>query len=292
MKGQNRFYSRALALLLALVMALLLGVGSALGEMNMDVQYFITVTWVDGNFMPHTAQAMPVQIPGYEDCYWVQVSPDASLDGLQLDIADFTGQYFDFSPAPGTLLPPVADAGDSIDMNDQYVEIMAKTADGHPGALIYLFVSTVAAAPSLPGENPPPQVPDVPVVPDVPIVTEAPIVTQPPVIQVQPVSVNIHYVDEQGNRIADSTSQLVEEGTWPVYANPYNLPENYYLNGNNYQNVTVTQYGADMTDVYFYYRYEKPAVQPVSVNIHYVDEQGNRIADSTSQLVEEGTWPV
>ena len=69
MKGQNRFYSRALALLLALVMALPLGVGSALGEMNMDVQYFITVTWVDGNFMPHTAQAMPVQIPGYEDCY-------------------------------------------------------------------------------------------------------------------------------------------------------------------------------------------------------------------------------
>ena len=269
MKEQKHAANRILALLLALMIVLPLGVGSALGEMNMNVQYFITVSWIDGNFISHTAQANPVQIPGYEDCYWVQVGRDAPMDGLQLDIADFSGQYAEFSPAPGTLLPPVADAGDSIDMGDRYVEIMAKTADGQPGALIYLYVSTVTDSPMLP-----------------------PVVTEAPPAPVQPVSVNIHYVDEQGTRIADSTTQVVEEGTWPVYANPINLPENYHLNGNNYQNVTVGQFGADMTDVYFYYRYEKPVVQPVSVNVHYVDEQGTRIADSTTQMVEEGTWPV
>ncbi|MBE5787091.1 MAG: hypothetical protein E7324_06075, partial [Clostridiales bacterium] len=283
MTGTRKFSLRMLALLMAFLMVLPMGAASA--GMVESVDFFITLTWIDRQGMMQTAQALPVQLEGYADCYWAQVAPDAPLDNLRLEIADFTGTYFSFSPANGTVLPPMMDAGDTLDMDDFYLEIMAKTADGHPGALLYLYVSTVTSTPTLPGQ-------EVPVIP-----APTPV---PTAVPVQPVDVNIHYVDEQGNRIADSTTQRLEEGTWPVYASPWNLPENYLLTGDDFQYVTVNQYGADKSDVYFYYRYQAPAtpvptavpVQPVDVNIHYVDEQGNRIADSTTQRLEEGTWPV
>ena len=118
MMGKSILFRRGIALLLACLLAIPFGMGAALGEMDMNVPYFMTVSWLDSQLVVRTAQAMPVQIPGYEDCYWVQVSPEALMNGMQMEIADFTGRYASFSPGNGSILPPVSDAGDSIDMGD------------------------------------------------------------------------------------------------------------------------------------------------------------------------------
>ena len=147
---------------------------------------------------------------------------------------------------------------------------MAKTADGQPGALIYLYVSTVAAAP-VPPQAAPTQAPT-------PVPTPVPTAV-PTAVPVQPVNVNIHYVDEQGNHIANSTAQMVPEGTHAVYAAPYNLPENYHLSGENYQYVTVSQWGADQTDLYFRYRFVQPATPaPVQgiIRVRLLEVSSNR----------------
>lgn len=255
---------RGAALFLALLLLLSCGYGMA-EEPRTDVPFLITVSWYDAAFQTHTAQAFPFQTSDYEDSYWVKVDADAPLDNLQLtDILDMSGAYQSFSPAPGTVLPPVQDAGESLDGWDQPVEIMAKTASGQPGALIYLYVSTVTASPQMPFSPS-----------DEPIVgpSDDPFPVQP----AQPVQVTVHYVDEQGRQIAPPTYQTLGEGTHTLFPEAQSLPDNYSLSGAEFVNVTVDAFGANPGDVYFSYAYHAPAPVVGSLRVQFLEVSSNRL---------------
>ena len=138
----------------------------------------------------------------FTDCYWVQVPAGTALDALTLHIVDTTGMYTAFSVPDGTVLSGVADAGTSLSAVAP-VQIMALAADGQPGALLYLYVSTQAALPDDPA---------------------APVV-------VQPVDVTVIYVNEN-NEPLQSFTQTFTEGRWPIEA-PAALEGNYVLAGEN-----------------------------------------------------------
>jgi len=259
-------FRRGISLLLACLLLLtpLCGVAEMMG----GNAFSLSLQWTDAQGNPMTVMANPIAYSGYENAYWAQVPPDAPLDGLMLQIADLSNAYPYFSVPSGSVLTGVMDAGFSL-TDSTPIEIQSYTADNQPGPLLYLYISTLA-----------PQ-PDVPVL----LPTDAPVI-------VEPVDVTIRYVDESWNQIATPNSQRVEEGTWPVFAAPFDLPANYELNGDNFQNVTVDMNGANPAEVVFVYRYVAPPVEPVDVTIRYVDESWNQIATPNSQRVEEGTWPV
>ncbi|MBQ9944445.1 MAG: hypothetical protein IJO67_08780 [Clostridia bacterium] len=111
---------------------------------------------------------------------------------------------------------------------------------------------------------------------------------------VEPVDIIIRYRDiDTQQEIASATSKTAYEGPNTIEAAPYDLPAGYVLESSPSAVVTVTEYGADMPELTFYYRYEKPEVKPVTVTIYYVDESNmQQVATPTTQEIPEGTWPV
>ena len=248
------------ALLLALVWALLLPLG-ALAEETAE-QFALNVSWTDGEGNLQTAPAARVPYENFTDCYWVQVPAGTALDALTLHIVDTTGMYTAFSVPDGTVLSGVADAGTSLSAVAP-VQIMALAADGQPGALLYLYVSTQAALPDDPA---------------------APVV-------VQPVDVTVIYVNEN-NEPLQSFTQTFTEGRWPIEA-PAALEGNYVLAGESTQYVEITAAGADKNPVVFQYRYEAPAVNPVTIPVRYLSQEDNLpVAQEGEAVCQPGTTTI
>ena len=261
MKAFYHALQKGAALALALILVLLPLAGLA----DVDSELDILLQWGE----EETAYAYRVGFDGFQDCYWAQV-PQEALDGLTLDISDASGQYTAFNPASGETIA-VPDAGEGLDGTYTAIDVFAQ--DGSYAGQIYLYVSTFTSYPAEPEALP----------------VETPEPTEPPV---EPALVTLHYVDESGNPLADDTTVWVEEGSWPVYAQPDGLPDFYELQGRDFQNVTVDSFGASPDEVTFVYQYNRPAADPVKVVIHYVSEDGQTVASDTKQKVEEGTWPV
>ena len=235
---------------LALVLAALLALSplaALAGGLPAD-PCIISVQWTDGQGMTQFAQAVRVPYAGFEDCYWVQVPADAPLQGLTLQIMDTTGMYPRFSISSGSLLSFVTDAGTSLTTGTP-VEIMAYTADGEPGACYYLYISTLAALPEAPGAL------------DAP--TEAP-TEAPTAAPVMPVEIPVRYMCD-GYEIASATVATLQEGSTPVYAQPFDLPEGYLLLGENVQYVLLTAEGASQYEVVFNYQYVAPTEAPTAI---------------------------
>ncbi len=120
-----------------------------------------------------------------------------------------------------------------------------------------------------------------------PVLTEAP--TEEPV---QPVQITVNYVDDKGNKVAESQQVTLQEGTTTISPTPANLLPGHELTGQPAYDVTVTRDGASMTTINFVYMLVSPVSQPVNVIVSYVDEQGVRIAQDAVFTLGEGKHPI
>ena len=105
----------------------------------------------------------------------------------------------------------------------------------------------------------------------------------------QPVTVTLHYVDENGNPIAEDTQEVYGEGIHTVMPAGNISPEDYILLEPVSYPLDVTLDGATGDEYTFTYR---RAVKPVTVSVHYVDQDGQKIAEDTAVTLGEGTHAV
>ena len=76
-----------------------------------------------------------------------------------------------------------------------------------------------------------------------------------------PVEIPVRYMCD-GYEIASATVATLQEGSTPVYAQPFDLPEGYLLLGENVQYVLLTAEGASQYEVVFNYQYVAPTEAP------------------------------
>ncbi len=98
-------------------------------------------------------------------------------------------------------------------------------------------------------------------------------------LQAQPVTVTVHYIDTDGNPIAQDSVKYCNVGNTVITATPEDLPENYVLDGSQDEGVLVhvDENGADIAEITFVYRYIPEAADPkmALVNVKYVDPDDN-----------------
>ncbi len=111
---------------------------------------------------------------------------------------------------------------------------------------------------------------------------------------VQPVDVTVRYLDkDNGEAVADQRTVTCYEGTSPIRNNPQNLKPNYILYSTDSVDVTVDEYGANPTEVIFYYEYVKPTVQSVDVPVRYLDkDSGLPVALEYTTNCKEGNTTI
>ena len=118
----------------------------------------------------------------------------------------------------------------------QYVLLTAEGASQYEVVFNYQYVAPTEAPTAIPTEAP----------------TEAP---------VMPVEIPVRYMCD-GYEIASATVATLQEGSTPVYAQPFDLPEGYFLLGENVQYVLLTVEGASQYEVVFNYQYVAPTEAP------------------------------
>ncbi len=242
----------ALALCALLAFGPLGGLVSARAEMP-ALPISISLTW---NNLAGFSAASPIQAPGYENSFWLYAPQDAVEADARLTIADGTGQYARFAlmtgaevPAEGLPLSQLGylDAGLEPGMN--YMEITAFDALGQMAATLRLYISTQAAAPTLPNTEPEPQIPQI---------TQAPVA--------------VRYINAMtGQVIAEATVTVTVENGW-VNADD-NLAPGMERMSEPSAYVTVNPDGScSPNPVEFHYR---PAVQAATVEVVCLDDGGN-----------------
>ncbi|MBE5782440.1 MAG: hypothetical protein E7329_03885, partial [Clostridiales bacterium] len=241
-----RFSQKLLALLL--VCTLLLPLCANAGSMS-QAPFIINIQWTGADGVPQSAGATQVFYPGFEDCYWVYLPTDAPMEALTVHISDPTNTYTSFSIPSGTLLPPMADAGMSLNSVNP-VDIMGFTADGQPGALLYLYVSTLSPLPD------------------------------DPAIQAQMASVTIRYLAMDGAQVASPEVKEYAPGSHEIFAQPYDLQPGYRLSGADSQWINVES-GA--MEVVFYYEAATATLQ-----ISLTDQQSGQILGTFPVQVKLG----
>ncbi len=107
--------------------------------------------------------------------------------------------------------------------------------------------------------------------------------------RVKPAAVTVHYTDAQGSALAADTQQTLEGGSFVVFPQPQDLPENYVLIEGSpaFQDVTVDADGAHPSEITFVYEYR--IAGPVTLPIRYLDEEsGMDVATAGSIRAEAG----
>ena len=244
---------------LALTVFFLLPFGAALMQ-SAQPPLTLTVIWTDMDGTPMQKPAQPLPFPGYENAFWLYVSPEAMDDpDAQLVITDELGSFpGGFAPPSGTLLSQlgIVDTGSAPYVPS--VEIYGLGNDNSALAMFPLYISLSAEEPETPEE---------------PIETPPPEPTAPPVIEIPPAVVLIHYVDQQGNEFAFDQTTL-EAGQHTVRPNASRVPDGYQLAGQGEYTVLVTQSGAEPQEVTFVY--DAP-VQPAVIQIRYLGAEGEEL---------------
>lgn len=314
MKGKTRVFVFALAL------ALLLSPLTARGEGLLPVARLnvyvaaVTPTGEEATYGP----AVPLSNLPTENRLWLKVPLDVFFTGaVTIFIEDTLFEFASFSPASGSLLENISDAG--ADLSGSFVNIAAFDAEGNVADSFVLYISS-QDAPA--GEQPVTQPTEAPVFPaevtvrylnasGEPIAPDSTVLVQPGVNNIYPEnvvpddyeltelgvkevfvdgngvnpsvvefhyalrqisgSVNVHYVDENGAPVMESTAFTFDGGEHPVYAIPV---DGYTVSGANTYTVFVDKNGANPAEVTFVY---ERAVQPASVTVHYVDADGQPV---------------
>lgn len=246
---------KALACLLSLLMLLPL-CANAWQVISSPDPFTIQLQWENGEGMPMNATASKVPFQGFEDCYWVMLPSDAPLDALTLHISDNTGMHTHFSYPSGAVLPPLTDAGVSLSSVTP-LDIMGFTAEGQPGTLIYLYVSTVAPLPD------------------------------DPALEAQSARVMIRYETQDGMQVASPEEKVFPAGTHEVFAAPHDLMPGYRLTGAESQWVTVDHMGATPAVMRFIY-----APSAATLRILYETLSGERVAPPEERILEAGVHTI
>lgn len=101
-----------------------------------------------------------------------------------------------------------------------------------------------------------------------------------------PVYAVVRYVNENGEEICPAgMAEITHEGANEVYADPSALPAGYTLQGDGVKYVYADAEGNVQGEAVFVYTYTPPVEWPVYVTVHYTDENGTEIAESTRQDV-------
>ena len=154
MKNKQRgILKKAGALMTALLM-LLAAVPASFAASADWTELEIILSWFDANGEEQRAAAVPTAVTETgEGCFWAMVAPDAPLDGL-IFTASHPMHEYEFSPASGTVLEGVADAGEVMDG----VTCLPVTAtENEMTEVFWLYVSTATDTPTMPGEEPEPE---------------------------------------------------------------------------------------------------------------------------------------
>lgn len=106
---------------------------------------------------------------------------------------------------------------------------------------------------------------------------------------VQPVTVVIRYVDERGEPILPDREMQFKEGFHEVRPTEDISSEDYILIGPESYPLSVTLDGASQSEFIFTYQ---RVVKPVQVTVHYVDENGEPVAEDTFQMLTAGASVV
>lgn len=97
--------------------------------------------------------------------------------------------------------------------------------------------------------------------------------------EVQPVNVTIHYVDQNGEPLRNDDVHAFSKGVHNALA--VMIP-GYTLENEAEQPVLVDENGAQPQEITFVYQRE---IHPVEIPVHYVDENGEKIAEDTSRII-------
>jgi len=253
----DNFLRRAGALLTA-VLLLFCHVPYAALATNAEPPLVFTLTWLQENMMYEYASVQAWE-PGYENSYWLYVTPDAIAYDAAINVRDVYSQYA-FLSLPAGL--PLSQAGfvDAADLGSEYLPVYAYNANSEVVAEYRLYLSTQSNIPIAPAYTPEPMATATP--------EPAPVETFVPV----------YYYDHNGNYIAENTA-LVRTGENTVWADPNHVP-GYNVEGS--ANVTVDAYGnCNPASVTFYC-----TAQSVEtfVPVYYYDHNGNYIAENTAPV--------
>ena len=97
--------------------------------------------------------------------------------------------------------------------------------------------------------------------------------------EVQPADVVIHYVTQNGEHLREDDVKPYGKGSYNVSS--VTIP-GYTVMGETEQIVTVDENGAQPQEITFVYQRE---IHPVEIPVHYVDENGEKIADDTTKII-------
>ena len=102
---------------------------------------------------------------------------------------------------------------------------------------------------------------------------------------VQPTRIVVRYVDERGEEIAPESEALFGEGVHQVWPMADISKDDYLLTSPEFYPLTVSLDGASESVFTFIYQ---RLVKPVQITVHYVDENGEPVAEDSYQMLPEG----
>jgi len=241
---------RLAALVTALI--LLLPTLSVFGQALSPVTFSLAYT--DSQGQPLQVDAVAVPYEGYPTSYWLYLDPQAQADPeASLIILDIYDQYpGGFSTPNGTLIDHLYFSDAGLDLTTEPLEVQALGLNGETLATYFLYISLAGPQPDPPSE------------------------------EIKPATLFIHYVDQDNQEFA-SEQRTLDPGTHPVAPDPGKVPEGYTLTGDSQFSVTVDAGGANPSDITFHYHYQ-PVIQPASITIRYVDQNGAEFASEQRVL--------
>ena len=241
---------RLAALVTALI--LLLPTLSVFGQALSPVTFSLAYT--DSQGQPLQVDAVAVPYEGYPTSYWLYLDPQAQADPeASLIILDIYDQYpGGFSTPNGTLIDHLYFSDAGLDLTTEPLEVQALGLNGETLATYFLYISLAGPQPDPPSE------------------------------EIKPATLFIHYVDQDNQEFA-SEQRTLDPGTHPVAPDPGKVPEGYTLTGDSQFSVTVDADGANPSDITFHYHYQ-PVIQPASITIRYVDQNGAEFASEQRVL--------
>ena len=241
---------RLAALVTALI--LLLPALSVFGQALSPVTFSLAYT--DSQGQPLQVDAVAVPYEGYPTSYWLYLDPQAQADPeASLIILDIYDQYpGGFSTPNGTLIDHLYFSDAGLDLTTEPLEVQALGLNGETLATYFLYISLAGPQPDPPSE------------------------------EIKPATLFIHYVDQDNQEFA-SEQRTLDPGTHPVAPDPGKVPEGYTLTGDSQFSVTVDAGGANPSDITFHYHYQ-PVIQPASITIRYVDQNGAEFASEQRVL--------
>ncbi|MBP3637327.1 MAG: hypothetical protein J6K13_07220, partial [Clostridia bacterium] len=247
MKYPANLSRRLAAFLLTLVMLMTSFAVPAYAQADWEM-LSIRLSWLDANGAAYEAYAAPVSW-SQDQSYWVQVSADAPLHALTMNISHPNHTYA-FDPADGSTLMNVVDAGSAMDGVNKVV-INAYENDAWATSF-NLYVSTQISMPEQPAPEP------------------------------AKATVQIVYRSNDGSLYEEEYRELTEGGDNTVYARQY---DGYTLTTAESVWVDVSANGANPGAVEFVY---DKNLAKATVQIVYRSNDGSLYEEEYRELTEGG----